>query len=190
MGTIKRKVLLPLTWYYWRGDWAVSSVNCILADNNTQGNPPDSVFLTSCWLLFPSWPSTAQHSPGPVWQLVTAGQWASQQNFHQPNKSHIQTEIMELLSYPATLIHSDSEILKYILSFRPRKIFYSIFLSWKCGNQGKVEYLPASNMNWPIEPFARFEWLLVFLGISCGVEATLSYHISSRGSPPTVSQGS
>ena len=41
-------------------------------------------------------------------------------------------------------------------------------------------------MNWPIEPFARFEWLLVFLGISCGVEATLSYHISSRGSPLTA----
>ena len=77
---------------------------------------------------------------------------------------------------------SASEILEDMLSFRPSKIFHSIFFSWKCGNQGKVEYLPASNMNWPIEPFARFEWLVVFLGISCGVEATLSYHTSPRRS--------
>ena len=50
----------------------------------------------------PSQPQPAPARPGPVWQLVTAGQWASRQNFQQPNKSHIQTEIMELLSYPAT----------------------------------------------------------------------------------------
>ena len=113
--------LTPLTAHSWIEGWEAYFPGCL---------------IILIWDCFPDKLLIVVSITAPVWQLLTAGQWAPQ----QPNKTHVQRKIegTTVLHCPTRSYTGFWKILKYCVA---RKNLFFNFLFLKVWEPGEVRYL-------------------------------------------------